>query len=513
MTKKRILPSFLAMLVIISSFNIFAFADTPIVKSTMISLPNKNSVMYIKAGQWLYGNTAEERYIDSSRWEASYVDKLQMRPLVSESGILTSKKTGAQYDFSCVLPDTASKSARIVTADGYTVNFENKNYTSINFVATTRGQQGTKQNWAGFDTENYKVTVKYADDTTKDFTTTIYGHTANNDYLITSTKCVCGYSCAAHHETFNMFEYSIPVDVSKQITSITFEANQNPISVFAISGVTDVKAYIESKIEKLPDSVSESNSSEVEILLSEISAEIEIFEEKGGKSSDISNIAKYDALKASFPKVESVNVANDDDSVTVTAVFSVAMDNGTIGAYMLEGEDKIEAITKTFTDSEGKTTAVLKFKHYKNYDKAHTFVVESGAKAISNGLLMLDKFSKAITLTPVFGVTKKEFVTKDENNPITDLSALKGKDIIVKITLSEPTLTSEKKYIVIMGLYGENNILKSCKVISDKLTEDLKTNEAKWELTLPDDVSEKDNIKCFVVDFNGKTLFNPISLK
>lgn len=322
-----------------------------------------NSIMYIKAGDFAYSDDAYWNYINSCRWNATYVDKLQMRPLVSESGILASEKTGVQYDFSCVLKDANSASAKVTTEDKYVVDMSNLKYSSINFVATTRGQQGTSENWAGYDVENYKITVTYSDGTTEDKTVTIYGHAKNNDSVITSTKCVCGI-CAEQHETFNMFEYSLFVDSTKKVKSITFCENQTPISIFAVTGVLkdnvitafDISEYCNSVATATQDR--HTHKSELDLIaqnymfdetaiLSKLDSEYKIF------TKDIGY--KMDNLKN-----EKRAICQNTPTTVLTSDESYSKIGFVAGSYLYSGTIDDYPVTLTYTDgtTEEKTVKI-----------------------------------------------------------------------------------------------------------------------------------------------------------
>jgi len=200
---------------------------------------NCNSVMFTKLGSWVYqsGNN-QYNYIHAARWAYVLIEKETMRQFLSPDGTLISQTTGTEYDFSKVMLENNNLSAKITDANEYKIDMNDLSYSSINFVATTRGKIGIEDDWARYDISDYKVNVAYTDGTSEDVSLDIYGFKTVNDSVIASPKTVSAagkYTYA--DEMFNMFEYVVPVKADKKVSSFTFKGNQTPISIFAVTGV------------------------------------------------------------------------------------------------------------------------------------------------------------------------------------------------------------------------------------------------------------------------------------
>jgi len=200
---------------------------------------NCNSVMFVKFGAWVYQSGNDwYNYIHAARWAYVCIEKETMRQFLSSDGILTSKKTGVEYDFSKVASDTQQLSAKVTDANEYRIDMNDLKYSSINFVATTRGKMGIEDDWARYDIPDYKVNVAYTDGTSEDVMLDIYGFKTINDSVIASPKTVSATGKYTYvDEMFNMFEYVVPVKSDKKVSSFTFKGNQTPISIFAVTGV------------------------------------------------------------------------------------------------------------------------------------------------------------------------------------------------------------------------------------------------------------------------------------
>ncbi len=508
MTNRKILTVLVLILVIINLFSC-VFAESEITTVEMITLPSRNSLAYFEGPGW---NTGAGEYAPVKD-SYGFIHRSTMKTFLDSNGILTSGITGAKYNFSTVLKaDHKEYGAKITTSAAYTVNLGTGTFTSVNFVATSRGKSGTDIN-AATDISNYKVTITYDDQTTEEKSFTIFGYKTENSQIVASPKLIYGTNSSVTNEIFNMYEYCIPIDTEKKAISLTFNANQAPITVFAVSSVYNPIEFIESKIKKLPESLTAENISETQKMLSDISELLDKFTEAGGDKSKITNLEKYTELKSEFPSVENISFSNDKIFVTVNVMFDSVVNENSVNAYIVEVEDKIEAVEKSFTISNEKTAVELKFKHYRNYNKTYSFVIEKGVENVDTGLVMIENFSKEINLQAPFEVSDFKIIKTADNSAVESLEDLGNTEIKVSAELANINVSEGQSYIVIMGLYGSNNELMDCKINVGSLAKGTEPKPEEWILTLPQDVDENYNIRYFVIDSDGKTLYNPMSLK
>jgi len=200
------------------------------VESSPISLINKNSIAYFEGPGWNTGNGANADVIYGMY---SFIHRTSMKTFLDASGILTSKYTGVKYDFSTVLKADYKENGAVITTganNGYSINYGDKELETINFIATSRKEEKNSK----IDLADYKVVVNYTDGTSEEKTLTIYGAGTSNNQIVANPYLIYGYKTPVTTETYNMFEYVIPVN--KSVKSLTFKSGQTPIILFAASG-------------------------------------------------------------------------------------------------------------------------------------------------------------------------------------------------------------------------------------------------------------------------------------
>jgi len=504
---KKIFFTLFITLFVIMCLSICVFAEASLVTSETFSLINRNSIAYFEGPGWNTGNGANADVIYG---RYNFIHRTSMKTFLDAEGMLTSKNTGVKYDFSTVLKADYKETGAVITTganSGYSVNFGDKEFNTLNFIATSRKEVNNSK----VDIADYKVIVNYTDGTSEEKTLTIYGANTSNSLVVANPKLIYGYNTAVTTETYNMFEYVIPVN--KSVKSLTFKNGQTPIILFAVSGANYLHVNIENKISSLPDTVTQDNISQIETLISEIDELLNEFVAAGGNVNSISNISKYNALKPLFPTVESINFNNDKQFLIVEAVFSSEISEETVNGYITLNDEKTEATEKTFSHDGGKTKVKLKFKHYRNYDKTHNFVIEKGAKDIASGLGMIKNFETEALLQAPFKVSDFKVIKTADSSLVESLEGFGSTEIKVGANLTNIAVSEGQSYIVVMGLYGNNNELIDCEIKTGSLAMGAEPKNESWTFTLPPDATENYNISYFVIDTEGKTLYNPISLK
>jgi len=200
------------------------------VESSPISLINRNSIAYFEGPGWNTGNGANADVIYGMY---SFIHRTSMKTFLDAKGMLTSKFTGVKYDFSTVLKADYKENGAVITNganSGYSVNYGDKEYETLNFIATSRKEEKNSK----VDIADYKVVVNYTDGTSEEKTLTIYGANTSNGSVVANPKLIYGYKTPVTDEIYNMFEYVIPVN--KAVASLTFKTGQTPIILFAASG-------------------------------------------------------------------------------------------------------------------------------------------------------------------------------------------------------------------------------------------------------------------------------------
>ena len=235
--------------------SVMVYAVTTVLNSSVDSvtatLPNKNSQAYFTGPGWNTGNgdvTNVYYGVTYGAWDS--IHRPTMKTLLDENGVLVSKNTGVRFDFSNVLKDDFTEKGATVTstASDYTVELGNKKLETVNFIATAREDVVKSKK----DITNYKVIVNYTDGTSEEKTFTIYGSNTSSGLVVAKPKLIYGYNTAVTDETYNMFEYVIPV--TKPVKSLTFKNGQTPILLFAVSGKIDTAVNTTFDITKYCDS-------------------------------------------------------------------------------------------------------------------------------------------------------------------------------------------------------------------------------------------------------------------